>query len=318
MPAPILVSPPLPTMLPASVSAFACVSTVPVPLSVIALASESPLAAACRVVPFAKVRSPVPNAVLDPTASVPALTIVPPVYVFAPVSVSVPVPTFTREARLPPELPPSWIVPLTVVERLLPPTVSWLEPSEYVPAPAIEPAVIWLFPAGPEVPEKSTVPDALVMNWALPPVLLPKNWVLAPLLVVMVALAALLVSANCKRTPPPLLVITAELAEVPFWKNVPPLLVIVVMPEVLELSTNRRALLTTLPTIEPVVPESPSCSVPNPLMVVPPVYVLVPASSSAPYEAAGAGDASRKRRAGVVASCGERSRAQDHAAGAGE
>ena len=45
---------------------------------------------------------------------------------------------------------------------------------------------------------------------------------------------------------------------------------IVVMPVVSELSTNRRPLLVTLPTIEPVVPESPSCSAPVPLMVVPP------------------------------------------------
>jgi hypothetical protein len=34
------------------------------------------------------------------------------------------------------------IDPLTVVERLLLPTVSWFAPSEYVPAPSIEPAVI--------------------------------------------------------------------------------------------------------------------------------------------------------------------------------
>ena len=81
-----------------------------------------------------------------------------------------------------------------------------------MPAPSIEPAVTWLAPAGPEVPEKSTVPPALVMNCALPPVALPVNWVSAKLLVVMVALPAVLVSANDKR-PPMLLVIAAELAE---------------------------------------------------------------------------------------------------------
>src|SRR6266436_2855357 len=96
VPAPILVSPPVPTRLPASVSAFACVSTVLVPLSVIALASESPLAAACNVVPFAKVRSPVPSAVLEATASVPALSAVPPEYKLLPDSVTVPVPALVR------------------------------------------------------------------------------------------------------------------------------------------------------------------------------------------------------------------------------
>jgi hypothetical protein len=48
----------------------------------------------------------------------------------------------TSDAPLPPRVPPSWISPLTVVERLLLPTVSWLEPKKYVPAPSIEPAVI--------------------------------------------------------------------------------------------------------------------------------------------------------------------------------
>jgi hypothetical protein len=72
---------------------------------------------------------------------VPALIVVAPVYVLLPDNVSVPVPTFTSDAP-PPALPPSWIDPLTVVERLLLPTVSWFAPSEYVPAPSIEPAVI--------------------------------------------------------------------------------------------------------------------------------------------------------------------------------
>src|SRR5438132_2940906 len=153
-------------MLPASVPLLPLVSKVPPPaLSVTARLVVKPERNCKAPPPKARPPALLPRLPSLETASVPALTIVPPVYVFAPVSVSVPVPTFTREARLPPELPPSWIVPLTVVERLLPPTVSWLEPSEYVPAPAIEPAVIWLFPAGPEVPEKSTVPNALVMNW---------------------------------------------------------------------------------------------------------------------------------------------------------
>jgi hypothetical protein len=45
------------------------------------------------------------------------------------------------DAPTPPNVPPSSIAPLTAVERLLLPTMSWLAPSWYVPAPAIEPAV---------------------------------------------------------------------------------------------------------------------------------------------------------------------------------
>jgi hypothetical protein len=55
VPAPIFVSPPVPEIVPESPSELLCVSTVSVPLSVIALASERPLAAACSVVPLAKV-----------------------------------------------------------------------------------------------------------------------------------------------------------------------------------------------------------------------------------------------------------------------
>jgi hypothetical protein len=40
-----------------------------------------------------------------------------------------------------------------------------------VPAPSIEPAVILPSPAGPKLPEKSTMPPALAMKRALPPVL---------------------------------------------------------------------------------------------------------------------------------------------------
>jgi hypothetical protein len=61
--------------------------------------------------------------------------------VLLPVNVSVPVPVLTKDAPLPPKVPPSWMSPLTVVERLLPPTVNWLEPRKYAPAPSIDPAV---------------------------------------------------------------------------------------------------------------------------------------------------------------------------------
>ncbi len=56
-------------------------------------------------------------------------------------------------------------------------------------------------PLGPEVPEKSTLPPALVMNRALPPLLLVVNSVCPPLLVVMVALPAVLVSLKDSKKP---------------------------------------------------------------------------------------------------------------------
>jgi len=66
-----------------------------------------------------------------------------------------------------------------------------------------------LLPAAPVVPEKSTLPPALVRNCALPPVPLRVNCVSAPPLVVILALPAVLVSANEIRLPPPLLVVAA-------------------------------------------------------------------------------------------------------------
>jgi len=99
-----------------------------------------------------------------------------------PESVNVPLPTLTREPAVP------RITPLTVVERLLLPTVSWFEPREKVPAPSIEPAVIP--PDDREV--MSNAPPALVMKRASPPVALSTNPVRPPALVIMMALPAVL------------------------------------------------------------------------------------------------------------------------------
>jgi hypothetical protein len=78
VPDPTFASPPAPPIEPVRFIAFAWVSIVSVPLSVRVLASVRLLAAARSVVPFANVSEPVPSAVLDPTASVPALSSVPP------------------------------------------------------------------------------------------------------------------------------------------------------------------------------------------------------------------------------------------------
>src|SRR5258708_26092224 len=74
------------------------------------------------------------------------------------------------------EPPVPRITPLTVVERLLLPTVSWFEPREKVPAPSIEPAVIP--PLDREV--MSNAPPAVVMKRASPPVALSTNAVRPP------------------------------------------------------------------------------------------------------------------------------------------
>lgn len=74
---------------------------------------------------------------------------VPPVKVLAPARVIVPVPCFTSEPLVPE------MTPLTVVERLLPPTVSALAPSTMAPAPSTEPIVtpVELRPEMSSVPE---------------------------------------------------------------------------------------------------------------------------------------------------------------------
>ena len=80
------------------------------------------------------------------------------------------------------------ITPLTVVERLLLPTVSCFEPSSKVPAPSIEPAVI---PPADKA-DMSNTPPPLAMKRAFPPVALSVKPVIPPELVIMVALAAVL------------------------------------------------------------------------------------------------------------------------------
>ena len=132
------------------------------------------------------------------TASVPPSTVVPPKWL-SPESVIVPAPTLTRE-------PVPKIKPLTSVEELLPPTVSSLAPSRNEPAPAIEPALSLSSPEGPVLPEKFTDPPLLLVNAALPPVLVSKKKMV--LLLVMPALPAVLVSWK-RRSPLTPLVIVA-------------------------------------------------------------------------------------------------------------
>ncbi|KXW56060.1 hypothetical protein FV185_12230 [Ferrovum sp. PN-J185] len=74
---------------------------VAAPLKTIGLLNAIVLAPACNAVALAKVKVPVPNALLLPTTNVPPLTVVPPLYVLAPLNVNVPVPVTFNEPGLP-------------------------------------------------------------------------------------------------------------------------------------------------------------------------------------------------------------------------
>ena len=108
-----------------------------------------------------------------------------------PASVKVPVPVLTSVPPLPS------MTPLSVVDRLLPPTVMVFGPSLNVPAPSNEPAVVPLDVR----PEKSNVPVAPAFSRALPPLLVLLKDTAPPLLALMLALPAVLLSRNW-RVPP--------------------------------------------------------------------------------------------------------------------
>src|SRR5215470_5934265 len=221
------------------------VTVEPAPVTIMLPATRTSVV--CSVPPLVTVSVPTSTSTKLPAVNDPPLIVIPPAaqphndrvksppMLLLPVSVSVPLPSFTR---LPPA-PPSWIEPLSVVERSLLPTVSSFDPIEYVPAPSIEPAVILPLLSGPEVPEKSTVPPALAMNRALPPLLLAANCVSAPVLVVMVALPAVLVSVKDSKKPP--LVTIIELPAEP--------LLIVIAPLLVKLGANAELLTMPAPLI---------------------------------------------------------------------
>ena len=87
--------------------------------------------------------------------------------------------------------------------------------------------------------EKSTIPPALVMNCALPPLLLAKNWLFEPLLVTMVAFAALQVSVKVKRPPPLFVIVAVPAVLVPVNVVAPGVLFMVAFPAVALLSNSR-------------------------------------------------------------------------------
>jgi predicted small secreted protein len=137
-----------------------------------------------------------------------------------PDSVSVPLPVFTSDPPTPS------IPPLTAVETLLPPVVSWLAPRAKLPAPSMEPTV-----TGPAANAMLRLPPASLMKRACPPEASLKNRVIAPPVVRTVALPAVLWLKNSNKL---LLVILAFPAVLALKKLRAPLLVMVAFSPVLE------------------------------------------------------------------------------------
>jgi len=108
------------------------VTVEPVPLTMILAAAR--MSTVCSVPPLVTVSVPPSTSTKLPTVADPPLMMSPPVWQLhrlrsppmfrVPVSVSVPAPVLVNEP-----LPLSWIEPLTVVERLLLPTMSRFVPS---------------------------------------------------------------------------------------------------------------------------------------------------------------------------------------------
>ena len=116
-------------------------------------------AAHCRPPPFS-VTVPVPKLLSAAKLIWPPLIVVPPVKVLALVRVSVPVPTLTSEAPLPPFRPPSAIMPAKVVELAVP-RVNAVPPSAAVdPATPLRSRMVWL-PVPPEISKVAKAPMRL-------------------------------------------------------------------------------------------------------------------------------------------------------------
>ena len=109
VPAPILVRPPEPLITPANETELPFVSIVPVEESVtVRVDGEVIVPPACSVPPEkTSVLFASPSAELEFAFSVPPEIVVLPVYVFAPVSVSVPAPAFVRPKPEPLMMPPT-------------------------------------------------------------------------------------------------------------------------------------------------------------------------------------------------------------------
>src|SRR5665647_2896390 len=138
-------------------------------------------------------------------------------------STRLPVPVLVSEPPVP------WITPETIVERLLPPTDRFIDPSWTSPAPSIDPAVT-VIPANNR-PCMLNTPPALLMKRAFPPVALTKNPKKQSVTIVALPAVLLLVKS---RGPEARLWMMALPAVLESKKPAPPSFVMVALPAVLE------------------------------------------------------------------------------------
>ena len=143
----------------------------------------------------------------------PPLIVVPPKYVLAPDSVSVPAPILVS-----PPMPD--IVPENVVLVLSLPVVSVAEPSVTLPAPASEP-MVWLKPSRSSVAPLATVNALPAENaFAAPACSVPALTAVAPEYVL--SPDSLSVPAPILVSPPLPEIVPARIAKLPLVSTVPP------------------------------------------------------------------------------------------------
>ena len=240
--------------------------SVPVDVRALALVTRPEIVPAlARLALFSTAPARLPVVAIE---RLPWLTVVRPAKLFAPPSVSVPVPVLVK-------VPEPEMMPSKLVEALLPPAVSAPEPSWIAPVPAMLPSVV-LKPARLRLPPafwvKLGLPDRTPVSVMVP------ELVIAPL----TALARLAVAPALLTNPP---------ASVPVEVSVPELVTSpVVVPALMKVALFCNALANDVPvastsepwaiSVEPrnvLVPES--VWVPVPVFTSTPLPVIVPAKS---------------------------------------
>src|SRR4051794_33561073 len=123
--------------------------------SVVTVTALGKPACACASAPSATLTEPPANASGFAATTVPAETVVPPVWVLAPASVHVPVPAFVSP-------PVPFTLPANVVELLSPPVVSVPAPrATALPATPDNDPIVWMLP-----PRSSVAPLAGMLTAA--------------------------------------------------------------------------------------------------------------------------------------------------------
>ena len=224
-----------------------------------------------------------------PTCSVPALTVVAPVYVLALSRLNVPLPALLI-ARVP---EPFWMTPLNVVEALLPPVVRVIAPAEVlvtVPADESEPIVADRPPRSSVAPPATITSDAAESALAEPALMVPALIVVVPVWVF---------APDSVRVPVPFC--TSETAAAPFWIDPekvveafePPVVRVAEAPLLVTVPEPANDPITRLVPARSKVPQlvspaefaapkadsAPTATVRPDRIVVAPEYVLLPVSS---------------------------------------